>query len=111
MAVMNRMRENTKTILMILVVAFILTIIIDWGMGGFKTSQPQGVIASVNGDEIMYEEFYQAYQDELRMHRERTGAEAEGYQLQQIENQVFERLVQQRLLSQVIEDIELKATD
>ena len=111
MAVMNRMRENTKTILLIVVFAFMLTIIIDWGMGGFKSNQPRGVIASVNNDDITYEEFYNSYQEELKQHRERSGTEPEGFQLQQIENQVFERLVQQRLLSQVVKDINLTATD
>ena len=40
MAIMNKMRENTKTILLILVFAFMLTIIIDWGMGGFQSGRP-----------------------------------------------------------------------
>jgi len=111
MAVMNRMRENTKTILMILVVAFMLTIIIDWGMGGFKRRQPRGVIASVGHDDITYEEFYNRYQNEIRAYREQNGTDPEGYQLQQIENRVFENLVQQRLLSHLVDKMKLDATD
>lgn len=112
MAVMTRMRENMKTILMILVFAFILTIIIDWGMGGrLSQQQQQGVIAVVNDHEIMYEEFSRRYQDELRAHRERTGNEPEGFQLQQLENQVFESLIQQRLLTDVVQKAHLQATD
>ena len=111
MAVMNRMRENTKTILLVLVVAFMLTIIIDWGMGGFKRRQPRGVIASVNNDDITFDEFNDRYRAEIQAQREKTGSDPEGYQLQQIENRVFESLVQQRLLAQTIRSLALKATD
>lgn len=111
MAVMNKMRESMKTILMILVLAFVATIIFDWGMGGFQGGTPQGVIAQVNGDDITYEEFNNAYQQELRQQREQTGRDPEGYQLQQIENQVFERLVQQRLLRDVVEKMNLQSSD
>jgi peptidyl-prolyl cis-trans isomerase D len=111
MALMNRMRENTKTILMILVFAFILTIIIDWGMGGFKQNQPRGIIAVVDGHEISYEEFYNRYQQELTAYREQSGTEAEGYQLQQIENKAYENLIQQQLLADVAAKIHLQPTD
>jgi peptidyl-prolyl cis-trans isomerase D len=111
MAVMHRMRENTKTILMVLVVAFMLTIIIDWGMGGFKNRQPRGVIATVNGSEIHYEEFYKLYQSEIATYREERGSEPEGADLEQIENRVFDTLVQQRLLGSIISEMDLSATD
>lgn len=111
MAVMNRMRESMKTILLILVLAFIATIIFDWGMGGFTGRHPQGVIARVNGEDITYEEFNNVYQQEIRAQREQTGQDPEGYQLEQIENQVFERLVQQRLLGEVIQGLNLVPTD
>ncbi len=111
MAVMNKMRESMKTILLILVLAFVATIIFDWGMGGFQGRRPQGVIARVNGHDISYEEFNNMYRQELKTRREQTGQEPEGYQLQQIENQVFESLVQQRLLSEVVEDLNLIPTN
>ena len=111
MAVMHRMRENTKTILMVLVVAFMLTIIIDWGMGGFKTGQPRGVIATVEGADIHYEDFYKLYQSEIATYREQRGTEPEGADLEQIENRVFENLVQQRLLGAIIAEMDLSATD
>ena len=111
MAVMNKLRANMKTILLILVFAFIATIIFDWGMGGFKSGRPRGVIAEVDGEEISYDEFIKAYQQELKTQREKTGNDPQGYQLQQIENQIFERLVQQRLLNQVIDELYLYSTD
>ncbi len=111
MAIMNRMRQNTKIMLMILVVAFMLTIIIDWGMGGFKTGGKRGVIASVNGDDITYDEYYQQYQAEMASYREQSGAEPESYQVSQIEDRVFEGLVQQRLMAEIVKKLNLKSTN
>ncbi len=111
MGMMNKLRESTKTILMILVFAFIATIVVDWGMGGLKRDQPQGVIASVNGTEIHYEEFTRRYQNELANYRQQSGNEPEGYQLQQFESQIFENLVQQRLLNDVVKKVHLDASD
>jgi len=111
MALMNRMRENTKVMLMILVIAFMLTIIIDWGMGGFKTGGQRGVIASVNGNNITYDEYYEQYQNELAAYREQTGEDPESYQISQIENRVFENLVQQRLIQEILNELKLHSTD
>ena len=50
MAVMNNMREYTKTILIILVLAFVGTIIFDWGMNvtGLSTqSGCAGVVGAI----------------------------------------------------------------
>ncbi len=111
MALMNRMRENTKVILLILVFAFMLTIIIDWGMGGFKSGQKPGVIAEVNGDEIMYEQYKQMYDSELQSFRENRGQDPRAFELTQIESQVYETLVQQQLMTDVIDAFNLSATD
>ena len=111
MAVMNRMRQNTKVILMILVVAFMLTIIIDWGMGGFKGNKPQGVIASIEDQDLSYEQFREMYQNEIAAYREQRGSEPEGRELQMIENKVFENIVQQMLLSNVVKEMNLDVTN
>ena len=111
MALMKSMRKSMKTILLILVFAFILTIIVDWGMGGFKSNQPRGVIAKVDGQAIHYEEFSNRYQNELVTFREQSGSEPEGYQLQQLETRVFDNLVQQRLLDEKVKEVKLDASD
>lgn len=111
MALMKSMRNSMKTILLILVVAFILTIIVDWGMGGFKSNQPRGVIAKVDGQPIHYEEFSSRLQNELTAYRQQSGSDPEGYQLQQIENRVFDNLVQQRLLNREVKAVKLNASD
>ena len=111
MALMKSMRNSMKTILLILVFAFVLTIVVDWGMGGFKSNAPQGVIAKVDGQSIHYEEFSSRLQNELAAYREQSGSDPEGYQLQQLETRVFDNLVQQRLLNEEVKAVKLNASD
>ena len=111
MAVMNRMRENMKTILIILVVAFMLTIIIDWGMGGFKLGHKQGVIGVVNGTEITVEQFNNILSREIDSQRDRTGSEPGGRQRTQIEDQVWDQIVQMTLLEQKVRQDNVVATN
>jgi len=111
MGMMNSMRENMKTILMILVGAFLLTIVVDWGMGGFKRQTQRGTLATVNGRDISYEQFYSRYQNEIAAYRQQQGSEPEGYQLQQIENRVLDNLIQQQLLNKVVREMHLDASD
>ncbi len=111
MALMKSMRNSMKTILLILVFAFVLTIVVDWGMGGFKSNAPQGVIAKVDGQSIHYEEFSSRLQNELAAYREQSGSDPEGYQLQQLETRVFDNLVQQRLLNKEVRAVKLNASD
>ena len=56
--VMNKMREHTKTLLIILVLAFVGTIIFDWGMDVTGIKRRPNVAGEVNGVEIMYDQYY-----------------------------------------------------
>ncbi|MBN1996354.1 peptidylprolyl isomerase [candidate division KSB1 bacterium] len=116
MSFMIKVREHTTVILVILVgfiiFSFVFTIFLDWGMGGLKGGAKRGVIAKVDGKEILVKNFYDLYQDEVQRRREQSpDGDIPSYQLQQIENQVFESLVQQNLLTGVIKKLNLEATD
>lgn len=55
---MNRMRDKTHIILIILVLAFLATIVFEWGMNYLGLRGGQTVeFGSVNGQEITYTEF------------------------------------------------------
>ncbi len=116
MSFMIKVREHTTSILVILVgfiiFSFVFTIFLDWGMGGLRGGAKRGVLAKVEGKEIMVKDFYDLYQEELQRRREQApDGNIPNYQLQQIENQVFENLVQQHLLAQVVQKLDLEATN
>jgi parvulin-like peptidyl-prolyl isomerase len=111
MAVMEKMRDYTKIFLIVLVLAFVGTIVFDWGMDitGLKTQNTK--IAEVNGKSIPVQAFSQAYEQEMENLRKRTGNEPSESQLDFLRNQVFENLVRDELISQEIRKRDIKATD
>jgi parvulin-like peptidyl-prolyl isomerase len=111
MALMERMRGYTKALLILLVFAFVGTIIFDWGMDYVGLKQKANVIATVNGMDISIDEFNRAYQFEIETYRQRAGADPEESQLDFLRDQVYESLVRRTLLQQEIEARGLNATD
>ncbi len=109
---MQSMREFTKTGLIILVLAFIGTIVFDWGMDITGLSRKQGVIGEVNGREITAIQYDRYFAAELEAYRNRTGVEeVSESQIQNIRNQVWENLVREALVQQAIEKKGIKALD
>jgi len=111
MALMERMRGYTKFFLIILVLAFVGTIIFDWGMDYVGLKQKSNVIASVNGMDISIDQFSRTYQYEIDTYRQRAGADPEDNQLDFIRDQVYESLVRDALLQQEISERGLQATE
>lgn len=111
MAVMQNMREYTKTILIILVLAFVGTIIFNWGMDitGLKTRQ--GVLGKVNGQEITLQQFNQAYSNQLEQYRQRTNSDLDENQTSYLREQVWDMFVRNILIDQAIKQKHIKATD
>ncbi|NUO80312.1 peptidylprolyl isomerase [candidate division KSB1 bacterium] len=111
MAVMGKMREYTKIFLFVLVVAFIGTIIFDWGMDvtGIKTQNT--TIGKINGKALQAQTFYNAYEQEIENMRKRSGVDPSESQLDFLRNQVWENMVRDELVTQEIRKRDLKATD
>ena len=114
MAVMTRMRENTKTILIILVFAFMATIVFSWGMGGLKCGPgvqlQQGIIAEVNGNKISREDFDSAFEDQLAAYRQNTGMDLEDYQVDQVRNSIWDALIENELVGDELDKMGFEAT-
>lgn len=111
MALMDQMRSYTKALLVLLVFAFVGTIIFDWGMDYVGLKQKTGAIATVNGTDISMEQFNRAYQFEIDSYRQRTGNDPEDSQLEYLRDQVYETLVRETLLQQEINKRGIHATE
>ena len=111
MALMSKMREYTKVVLILLVFSFVGLIVFEWGMdlAGIRTQR--AAIATVNGKEISVEQFNAAYQRELENYRQRTGNDVPQAQRDAMRDQVFDNLVQYELLSEELHKRGIVATD
>ena len=111
MAVMRNMREYTNVILVIVVFAFIGTIIFDWGMDLTGRSNKPGVIGKVNGTEIPARQFDEAFGREMQAYRDRTDREINENQIEFIRNQVWESLVRDIIVQQAIREKKIYASN
>jgi peptidyl-prolyl cis-trans isomerase D len=103
---MQTLRNNMKIIMWIVALTFIGTIVFSWGMGGFKRRgdvTEQGIIGSVNGERITYQQFAQMLDEEYRRVREQEKAEdLSEYRRNQIRDQVWQNYVRERLLAREV---------
>lgn len=115
MAVMEKMRKNMAAILFFLLVMFVASMTIGGLVGGADildiiSGRKPDTILKVNGEEVKYEQFTNAYNAELEAFRQKNDQEPQSYQIQQIENQVWESLIQQILTRQMIEKLGIDVT-
>jgi len=101
--IMKSMRTQTKPVLWIIIVAFVGTIIFAWGMDFTMRPGERGVIGKVDGYEIKADEFSFVFQNALAQ-RQSQEADITDEQSRQIQDEVFQQIVQTRLIQNVIED-------
>ncbi len=101
--VMQKMRQHTKEFLIFLVVAFIGTIIFDWGMDLTGLRHSPDVLGEVNGEKIKANKYYNALRNQMDMLREKSDKELSDQDISRLEDQVWESLVQEILLRQEIQ--------
>jgi peptidyl-prolyl cis-trans isomerase D len=111
--VMRQMRENTKWIMLITVVAFVALMVFEWGMdmsGGSAEAMTGGELGRVNGSPITYAEFSQTYRMLYQQRQEQAGpiSTAEN---REIEDQAWEQLVMDRLIQQELRNRGIRVTD
>jgi peptidyl-prolyl cis-trans isomerase D len=113
---MKQMRENTKVILWIVVVAFVVTIFAVWGLdfqgGGGPTASQYNVLGKVNGTPISRNQ-YQAMYEQLsaQMRQAQPEGRLSYAQQEMIQEQAWENLVTNILTSQEIEKLGIEVTD
>lgn len=112
MGLMNRLRDKTHIILIILVLAFLATIVFEWGMDylGLRSDQTL-VFGSVNGTEIDYNKFEEQVQFAIEQQRQQSGEDPDETMVQMIREQVWEQMVSQILAEQEIERLGIRVTD
>lgn len=109
---MQTMRKNMKTVLWILVFAFIATIVFSWGMGGFKGRGPkQGIAAVINGKQISVDRLEQLFQQRYQYEQTQAKTDLSEDQVKQIRQQVWDELIRDTLIEQEVRRLGIGADD
>ncbi|MFH1011087.1 MAG: peptidylprolyl isomerase [bacterium] len=110
---MKEMRENMPMIMWILVVAFLITIVVSWGAGGFSGggSKP-GVIAEIGSREILYEVFAKALQDRIASERAKSDTvQLTEQDITKLRSEIWDRLLRDELLRYAAQKIDVRTVD
>ena len=107
------MRERMKVIVIIVAVAFVATLLYAGGasfFGGGGGTANAASVALVNGKEISYVDFYQAYYSIVRQ-QEMYGQPIKGQMISQAQYYALDQLVNQQLLIQAADDAKIKVDE
>ena len=112
MPIMTRMRDSMPVILFGLLIAFLITIIFEWGMDylGTRGSQAESV-GKVNGRNISYKEFADLLKNVTENQKTQGGGELDENALRQSRDQVWQTLVTQQVLQDEIKRLGITVTD
>jgi peptidyl-prolyl cis-trans isomerase D len=109
---MRQMRENTKWIMLITAIAFVLLMVFEWGMdltGQSGAQMAGGEIGRVDGEVISYEEYLVVYRNIYQQQSEAGPISA--VMNRQIEDAAWEQVVTQRLLQRELRSRGIRVTD
>ncbi len=70
--IMNRMRDKMPLILIIVVIAFLGTIVFDWGMNYLGLRRNPTEFAVINGQKVEYKEYMEELNNQIKGYLERN---------------------------------------
>jgi peptidyl-prolyl cis-trans isomerase D len=111
---LKQMRGNTKIVLWIILIGFMLMVVIQWGIGGFSgvIGPKQGVIGIVNKEDVPLAQFSRLLEQNYQAKREETRADVLDQSLRdQIKEQTWTTLINEILVRQEIKRRAILVTD
>ncbi len=109
--VMQAMRAGTKPLMLLVIAAFVATIVFAWGMDFTSRPAQRGVIGEVAGEELSLDEFSFRYQNALQQRQQQGQSEITEEEAQQIREQVFDQMVNSVLMRKLIDEKGLEVTN
>lgn len=110
--IMNKMRDKMPVIIIILIVAFLATIIFEWGMNYLGLTEEGYVFGKVNNEEIRYQEYEQQVQFQIeQMRQQNPEQDVDENTVNQIRESVWNSMVQQTLVRQEINRLGITVSD
>jgi peptidyl-prolyl cis-trans isomerase D len=109
---MRQMRDKMKVIMIVTSVAFVGLMVFGWGMDitGRSTGRP-GVVGSVNGESITYDEFNVVYKNLYDQEQRARAEPITSAVTRQLEDATWNQLVMQKLVQQELERRGIRVSD
>jgi peptidyl-prolyl cis-trans isomerase D len=115
---LNIIREHAdswliKSILWLIVFAFIGTIFYSWGMGGSSSSSPGGIVATVNGSKISQAEYERTFNNIINFYREQFQDQFSEELIQKLDlkTQALDTLIQKEILLIKANELNIQVSD
>ncbi|MCY3713931.1 MAG: peptidylprolyl isomerase [Gemmatimonadetes bacterium] len=112
MALMKLLRERTHVVMIILVIAFVGLIGLEWGadMTG-RGPGGQYAVGSINGESVSYEELRFEVERQQEIDRQQRGGNVDEFRRREIINEIWDQRVNLTLLEQSIGRQGISVTD
>lgn len=110
---MRQSIRSLQSVLWLVIAAFIVTIFYAWGKGG-AANNPAGILAWVDGEEILYRDYAQEFQNLALSFQQATGGTSlDPAMIEQLglKRRALDNLVQRRLLANAAEDVGIEVSD
>jgi len=111
--VMSKMRQNMKSIMLVLTVAFVAWLVLDWVQSRNQSTQAGAnpVVGSVNGQEIHYSDWNRYLQSELEQARQSATESLTDEEVYRVTEQAWNQMVNQILIQQELNRLGIGVTD
>ncbi|MCB0726371.1 MAG: peptidylprolyl isomerase [Ignavibacteria bacterium] len=110
--IMNKMRDKMPLIIIILIIAFLATIVFEWGMNYVGLGGGSDAFGKINSKEISYQEFERIVSQQIdQMRQQNPDQDIDEATMNQIRDQVWNSLVSQTISQQAIEKYGITVSD
>ena len=112
MPIMTRMRDSMPVILFGLLIAFVITIVFEWGMDylGMRGGRSD-VIGTVDGTKITHKDFTDMVKNIADNQKTQSGTEPDEAQMTQIREQVWQNMITQQVLEKEVKRLGITVSD
>ncbi len=112
---LTSMRESIRSlqaILWLVIAAFVVTIFYAWGKGG-AANNPTGIVAWVDGDQVLYHDYQMELNNLLDSLRQATGGTVDPKVVEQLglKRRALNNLISRRLLAHASSEMGLSVSD
>jgi peptidyl-prolyl cis-trans isomerase D len=110
---MKELRDKTKWIMLIVVLAFVGLMVFEWGMdiSGRTAGAETGAVGEVDGRPVQYQAYMEVYQEMYQRAQQQAGTQLSREQIRELEEMAWNQVVTRMLMQREIERRGIRVTD